>query len=43
LPHVSEIFNYKITNELLSNKIKNPKRDKLITFSFHSSSKPHSI
>lgn len=30
LPHISEEYEYKITNQLLVSKIINPKRDKLI-------------
>ncbi len=31
LPHITEEYQFKITNQLLLNKIMNPKRDKLIT------------
>jgi hypothetical protein len=31
LPHIAEEYQYKITNQLLVQKIMNPKRDKLIT------------
>jgi hypothetical protein len=37
LPHISEEYQYKITNQLLLFKIMNPKRDKLIVESFHRS------
>ena len=30
LPHITEEYQYKITNQLLLHKIMNPKRDKLI-------------
>lgn len=34
LPHIIEEYQYRITNELLDEKICHPKRDKLITGSF---------
>lgn len=34
LPHIIEEYQYRITNELLDEKISHPKRDKLITGSF---------
>lgn len=34
LPHISEEYEYKITNQLLLSKILNPKRDKLIMQNF---------
>jgi hypothetical protein len=34
LPHIIEEYQYRITNELLDEKISHPKRDKLIAGSF---------